>query len=336
MRRRYFMKEARLRNLLKSIPKMELGQFPTPLHALDNLAKELKSDIYIKREDLSGLGPGGNKIRILEYIMGEALRQKSDAIIASGPMQSNLCTSVACACAKLGLEAVLIHNGEKPQTFTANLLLNRLLGARTIFLGPVSKEERNAHMPQVCEELKAQGKTPFIIENGGCTGFGILGYMTMVMELYQQCQEKGFRIKTIFTPAGNGSIASGLVFANTILEQPYSIVVVSTEYQKERLLQNMRKTIAEAEEILSIPFTHDLNDVCTVTDEYYGGGWGKNTPESEAAVLSLPKTEGIFIENVYTSKTYVAMCDFIAKGKVQEGVCYLHSGGFSSLFAQFV
>jgi len=156
------------------------------------------------------------------------------------------------------------------------------------------------------------------------------------VELHQQCREKGYRIKTIITPAGNGSVASGLVFANAILEQPYSIVVVSTEYQKEPLLQYMRKTIAETEEILRIPFTHDLNDVCTVTDEYFGGGWGRRTPESEAAALSFPRTEGIFIENVYTSKAYVAMRDLIARGKVHDGVCYLHTGGFSSLFAQYV
>lgn len=331
------MNKEHLQNVLSGFSKVGLGQFPTPLHPLENLSKKLNtSTLYVKRDDLTGLvGPGGNKVRNLEYILGEALRQKNDTVIVSGPMQSNLCTIVACACAKLGLEAVLIHNGEKPQVPTGNHLLNHLLGVKSVFLGAVSKEERNASMSRIKKELQAEGKVPFVIENGSTTGHGILGYMEALLELQQQCQEKGYPIKTIFTPAGNGGVASGLVYANALLGQPFSIIAVSVEYPKDILLQHMRAVIAEAEDILHIPFTHNLNDVCTVTDEYWGGGWGKNTLQSEDAVFSLPQAEGFFIENVYTSKVFVAMCDYIKKGKVQDGVCYLHTGGFSSLFAQY-
>lgn len=326
----------RLRMALKHIPRVELGLFPTPLHHLHNLERELGfQNIFIKRDDLNGLGPGGNKIRSLEFILGEAVSKGSDTVIVCGPLQSNLCTLTACACAKLGLKCYSLHNAEPPAEFTGNLLLNNLLGLESLYLGNISAQERNEYAVKLAENLKAEGKTPYIVQNGGTTGVGSMGYVSACLELYSQVKEQNLPLKTIFAPGGNGGIAAGLVYGNALLGLPFEIVIISVEMDAQSLADAIRQTIEQAEKLLGLPFARRLEDACHIVEDYRGQGWGVNTVESERFVHRLPQLEGIFIENVYTSKVLVGTEDYITKGRVSEGVCYLHTGGLGSLFSQY-
>ena len=128
-------------------------------------------------------------------------------------------------------------------------------------------------------------------------------------------------IRTIFVPAGNGGVAAGTVYGNYLLGLPFKVVVISTEYAEADLKVEMMKIIREAEAILGVEFKSSLDDVCLITDDYCGGGWSINTPESEEAVYHLAQKEGIFLENVYTSKTFVGYCDLIKKGRLWLAVC---------------
>lgn len=331
------MKPQELRKMLQDVGKLSLGLLPTPLQEMPNAAREMgAATAYVKRDDLTGLGPGGNKVRNLEYILGDAARMGADTVIVSGPAQSNLCAIAACACAKTGLGCVLVLNGQENPAMTGNLLLDRLTGAEVIYLGPVKKEERNAYMQKVKADLEAAGKRPYVIENGASTGYGAIGYMDALLELDMQNNSLKNKVKSIFIPAGNGGVAAGLVFANDLIGRPFQIVPVSTEFTKPELTGKMRSIIAEAEEILGVPFASDMEDACHITDEYYGGGWGIDTKESRKAVEQFAKLEGFYIENIYTAKTFVGMCDCVKKGIVdKEGVCFWHTGGFASLFAQY-
>lgn len=114
---------------------------------------------------MTGLGPGGNKLRSLEFLLGEAAEEKADVILASGPLQSNLCTLAAAACAKAGLQCILVHNGDEPRHMEGNVLLNRLLGAQSHYLGPVTAEERSAYVEKLARELSG-GHRPYIVRNG--------------------------------------------------------------------------------------------------------------------------------------------------------------------------
>lgn len=320
---------------LEGIERVHLATLPTPLEPLNNLAKQIDyQDIFIKRDDLTGIGPGGNKIRSLEFIAGEAIAAGKDALIASGPVQSNLCTLTAASCAKLGLQCILVHNGTEPEHLTGNLLLNHLLGAESHFIGDVSSEERNTYVEKLAESI-SDCCSPYIIRNGATTGTGALGYTNAIVELKQQFFEKSLPGGTIFAPGGNGGVASGLIYGNALCGFPFRIVIISVEDDKEILTANIHKTISELEDITGISFEHDLEQVCIIDDSYRGEGWGINTSLSSQVVLDFPKLEGILIENVYNSKVLVGMQDYIQNGKVCGPVCYLHTGGLGSLFAQF-
>lgn len=325
-----------LSKLLKKIPRVQLIYAPTPLHPLKK-----KNDIfhsvnqYIKRDDLTGLGPGGNKIRSLEFILGDAMDKSADFIITSGPLQSNLCALTAAACSRLSLPCLLVFNGEEPKRLEGNLLLDQLLGAELRYVGNCDSSQRAINVELERQRLLNEGYHPYVVENGATTGYGVLGYTAAVEELLSQCREKELSNVTIFAPGGNGGVAAGLLYGNALLDFPFRIVVISVEDEKKVLIEHIEKVLRETEEIIGVPCPNAVPELGEIVDDYRGSGWGKNTKESEKMVLQFARDEGIFIENIYNSKVVVGMKDWIEKGKVMGTACYLHTGGFGSLFSQY-
>lgn len=326
----------RLNDCLQKIGKIEIGIFPTPLHRLYNLEETLKfGKIFIKRDDMTGLGPGGNKVRSLEFIMKQVLDGHHDLVIVSGPMQSNLCTLAANACARLRVECVIVHNGEKPEKFCGNELLNHLSQVRTYYAGAISRPRRDEYVSNLCEAYRAQGRNPYVIENGATTGFGALGYVNAAVELMRQNEEQKLGIRDLFVPGGNGGVAAGLIFGNAQLGCPFRINVVSVDDDRILLSEGIESALSQVEKITGLPFDRGAEEGFIILDDYRGGGWGSNTPESSGMVLQFPAEEGLYLENVYNSKVMAGMVDRIRKGKTEGNVCFLHTGGFGSLFAQF-
>lgn len=323
-------------NALDEIPKINLIPFKTPFYRLNSLSNEFNSNIYIKRDDLTGVGPGGNKVRSLEYIMGEALLiNNCDLILAGGPGQSNLCTIAASTCSKLGVDCELIHNCEKPNDLTGNLLLNKILGVKSHFIGNVSSEDRKIFIEELFNEYMKKGYSPYIIKNGATSGVGCLGYVNCVYEIKSQCENLGINKLTIFAPGGNGGVAAGLIYGNYLAGFPFNLIIISVEDDANTLTSHIEKTIKEAECLTGIKMKSNISASAKIIDKYMGLGWGCNTADSEKEVFSFAKKEGIFIENIYTSKVVVGMKDMLSKGEVTGDVCFLHTGGFSSLFAQY-
>lgn len=324
-----------LEQAICSVSRIPFSYLPTPLARLSNLEQKLNcGPLYVKRDDLTGLGPGGNKLRSLEFLVGDAVDHGADTLVASGPLQSNLCTLTAAACAKLGLHCVLVHNGEEPEHPTGNVLLNRLLGAECHYLGNVSAEKRQEYVDQLERELSARCK-PYVVRNGATTGRGALGYVNAVLELVRQTKQLGISDMTIFAPGGNGGVASGLIYGNALCKFPFHVVIISVENEKETLCADIQRTIEETAEILNLAFPVPLEQACIVDDGYRGDGWGMNTQESSQAIPDFARTEGIILENIYNSKVLVGMMDYLKRGAVSGPACYLHTGGFGSLFAQY-
>lgn len=325
-----------LKKAIERMPKYELVLAPTPLHRLKNMEKEYDySNIYIKRDDLTGLGPGGNKLRSLEFIIGEAISMDCDTVIAGGPEQSNFCTLTAVACAKAGIKCILVHNGEKPKSLEGNIVLNELLGVESHFIGKVDSSVRGKYEEELAERLENEGKKPYIAKKGATTGIGALGYVNAIIELVNQCKTDNIKLDSIYAPGGNGGVATGLIYGNALAGFPFKINIISVEYDKAELIKNIEETILEVEELLGLKFEHSVEDASNIIDDYRGLGWGENTTESSNEVLAFPRSEGIFIENVYNSKVLVGMKDQILKGKAEGNICYLHTGGFGSLFSQY-
>lgn len=327
--------KSELETALQKVARTQLACLPTPLMRLHNLERQLDyKGLYIKRDDLTGLGPGGNKLRSLEFIVGAAVASGKDTLIASGPLQSNLCTLTAAACANAGLRCILVHNGAEPPHPTGNVLLNQLLGAQSYYIGNVSAQERTDFVHQLVQSLAGRCN-PYVIENGATTGAGALGYTSAVPELAQQFEQQGLRDVTLFAPGGNGGVATGLIYGNALLGFPFRVVIISVEDDRDTLREHILHTMSELQEILRLPFRHHLEDACTLDDSYRGEGWGVNTPDSSQMILDFAQTEGILLENVYNSKVMVGMQDYIRKRRISGPACFLHTGGFGSLFAQY-
>lgn len=324
-------------NALGQFKRANLGIFPTPVHRLKNFQRKLyRNDIWIKRDDLTGLGMGGNKVRTLEYLLGDALLKASDTILVSGPLQSNMCALAGAASRKIGLDCISVHNSDTPKELKGNLLLLSLLGTRSYFIGEKDEDERQQFVEKIAIELKMQGKKPYIILKGGSTALGALGYVQAAVEMYEQIRKLELNIKHVFMPAGNGGTVAGLIVGAGLLEIPFHVHVISVEYPKKDLLKIINNFINETEELIGMKITYPIDRVMTIYDDYMGEGWGKPTKESESMLYEFPQLEGIFVENVYTSKTVVGMVDLLKKQVIpeKEGACYWHTGGLPSLFAQ--
>lgn len=311
-----------------------MGSFPTPLEAMPAYgALAGHRRLYIKRDDLTGLAMGGNKVRHLEFEMGEALRQGADVILVAGMLQSNYCRATAAASAKLGLECVIIHNEHPPESIQGNQLLNHILGARPVFLGPVSEEERGARLEEVAQKLRGEGRRPYVVR---LSPLGSLGYVNAALELHQQALQQGIALKHVVMVGAMAGSAAGLLYGTALLAHEFHVHVISVEYPADQLGRRIRDLGAGIAGLLGVKPPVSLDQVMTIYDAYLGKGYAVPTPESIQTIYDLARTEGILLENVYSSKTLWGMRDLIKRGVIppDEAACFVHTGGLPALFAQ--
>lgn len=326
----------KLQEVMGRLPRANLAPLPTPITRLYNTENRLQyRKLYLKRDDLTGLGAGGNKVRSLEYLIGHAMEQGCDTLVASGQDQSNLCALTAAAAARADMGCVLIHNSPKPDANRGNRLLNHILGVETIFLDNTPQAEREQFAQNYCRQLSAKGRRPYLIENGATTGRGALGYVHAMLELVKQRKEQDLSIRHLFAPGGNGGIAAGLIYGNALLGFPFKLHIISVEDTAAVLSAHISDTIHQIEAITGLPFSHTLDQAADINDAYRGEGWAIPTQESQAEVLRFARDEGIFIEHVYTAKLMVGFTDYLKSGKIDADACAIHTGGFGALFAQY-
>lgn len=324
-----------LQKLLTRFPKKALCNYTTPIQRLTNYEIHLnKKDIFIKRDDLNGLGAGGNKVRSLEYLLGDAINSNSNLIITSGQKESNLCCLTAVACSKTGLPCFLVHNNKKYKNESGNMLLNDIIGVKRVFIGDVTEKDRDSYVQKLASECRCKGFRPYVIENGGSTAIGALGYVNACLELVDQ--QKQYPFKNLCVCGGNGGTAAGLIFGSAFLDIPFRIHVITVEHLKGDLQNRIGKIINDLETITGWSMPYNLDEIMTIHDEYRGEGWGKPTKESNNMIHEFARKEGIFLEKVYLSKTFYGMMSLIRNQKLQGGVCGIHTGGFPSIFSQFI
>ena len=316
-------------------PRQPLLLGPTTLQPLERLAQQLgHANLYIKRDDHMELALGGNKVRSLEFWLGEALSQSADVVLVAGQPISNQCRLTAAAASTVGLECIVLHNAEKDEKGERDSFLNQVFGASVRFLGPVNEEQRGVEVTKVADNLRQQGRKPYIIGN---PVIGALGYVVAAEELLTQSQESGAGLRHIFLPGSMGPTEAGFIFGNMLLGNPFDVHLVSVEYSQVELSARIDKLLAG----LSVHTGRSLDDLdCSRIHyhmDYLGGGYDQPTEACEQAILTLARTEGILSEHTYTGKTFAGFLDFALKQgfPVEESMCVIHTGGTPSLFSQF-
>lgn len=315
------------------IPQVDLGYFPTPLHECPRLSETLDGPrIFMKREDCSGLAFGGNKVRQLTFTIGDAVAQGADTIVHGAASQSNHCRQAAAACGKLGLNCYLRLARDHKSILQGNLLLDNLAGVDVEIVDAPFGPELDVVKYELAEKLKTQGMKPYVVASPRSTALAAVAFTWCIAEIAQQQQQLGIDADWIYTCSVGGTQA-GLVLGTKTLGlkmKPFGIAPIVWEGKLER----MRTAANSAAELLELDTRVTDADIQN-TDDYIGQAYGYLTPECIDALKLVAKTEGIFLDPVYTAKAMAGLIDHIQQGKFgrDDTVIFLHTGGTPALFA---
>lgn len=312
-----------MRNL-ESFPKVSLGIFPTPIQRLDNLSRMLGTNVYLKRDDMSGLGLGGNKVRKLEYLLADARRQGAEIVFTTGGAQSNHAMLTAAAAGKLGMKPILVLKKRGVTERRGNQLLEHLMGTDVRFVDTDDYADIYAEMDRIGREL---GKPYYKIPCGGSNALGALGYVECAREI----RDQGFRADHLICAEGSGGTMAGLALGAKLFLPGVRVhgMMVDTDPFDQITPRLMREAAALLEADVEIgQGDFSLRDLC-------GPGYAIASEEGNAAVALMAKQEGVFLDPVYTGKAFAGLLKMAEEGCFGENdqVLFLHSGGAGGLFA---
>jgi D-cysteine desulfhydrase family pyridoxal phosphate-dependent enzyme len=323
-------------NLIEHIPRIRLANLPTPIIEMPRLSRELGGPrIYVKRDDLTSLVLGGNKVRKLEFLIADAMNQGCDTIITAGRSQSNHACMTAAAALQSGIHPVLLLFDDHPAMDVGNLLIDRLLGAECRFF--LGREYGNVEMmiQKVADELRSEGKHPYIIPIGGASPIGCLGYIFGAREIKEQLISRGIHPDVIVHASSTGGTLAGLEIGRRLFELDVPIITMSVYRSADelarRVIQEAKETIAYLNSDLSLRQS-DLS----IYDQYIGPGYGIVTQEVVKTIQLFARAEGILLDPVYSAKAAWGLVDLIAQGifKSNQTVLFIHTGGIPGLFAK--
>jgi len=317
--------------LTAHLPRVPVAHLPTPLERLSRLSAAPGSpELWVKRDDQTGLATGGNKTRKLEFLVAEALAQGADTLVTCGAAQSNHARQTAAAAARFGLACTLVLRGDPPAQVEGNLLLDRLLGADVVWSGAVSPLERQA---EVVAELVARGRRPYAVPYGGSNSLGACGYVAAMEELLAQASQMGLSFDAIVLASSSGGTQAGLVVAARARGYAGRIVGISVDPPGDVLRQTLADLATATAERLRLPLTFSAGDFA-VEDGYRGAGYAVVGDLEREAIRTAARSEGLLLDPVYTGRAFGGLLDLIRRGTFAAGerVLFWHTGGIPALF----
>jgi D-cysteine desulfhydrase family pyridoxal phosphate-dependent enzyme len=338
----------KLRKKLDTYPRLPLIHRPTPMRKLERLTAELGGpEIWIKRDDLTGLAFGGNKSRKLEFIMPDVLAKKADVLVTWASLQSNWAMQTAAACARFGVRPVLVlfKTYDLPPEPDGNILLDRILGAEIRFRDAVrgklvTQPEALAAAEEIAAEFRAQGKNVYVAPVGGSLPMadmdrplGAIAYVEAFVEMLDQTRSAGFSPEAVVHSTGSGSTQAGLIIGAKALASGTRIVGISVSDPKESFAGIIADVVKATERELKLPETAAPDDII-VFDEYIRDGYGIINRDVAGIIRRVFIAEGIVLDPVYTSKAFIGLVDLIARGffKPTDKIVFFHTGGTPALF----
>ena len=309
---------------LESFPRVSLGIFPTPIHKLENISRMLGTNVYVKRDDLTGLGLGGNKTRKLEFLLADAKARGAEIVFTTGGAQSNHAMLTAAAVGKLGMQAILILKKRGVTGRVGNQLLEHLMGTDVRFVDTDDYADIYAEMDRVGNEL---GRPYYKIPCGGSNALGALGYVACAKEIGDQ----GTHFDHLICAEGSGGTMAGLALGAKLFlpeTKVYGMMVDTDPFDvvTPRLMREAAALLEADVTVSDSDFT--LRDMC-------GPGYAIASAAGNAAVSLMAQKEGIFLDPVYTGKAFAGLLEMAAEGRFlpEDKVLFLHSGGAGGLFA---
>ena len=323
--------------LLSRFPRVSLAHLPTPLEYLPRLTEHLGGPkIYVKRDDCTGLGTGGNKTRKLEFLVADAIEQGADVIITQGAVQSNHARQTAAAACKVGMDCELIFekrvkDADEAYKTSGNVLLDRIYGAN---IREVEKgSDMNAAMEDVAAELRATGKTPYIIPGGGSNTIGALGYVDCALEIMAQANREGIVVDHVVHATGSAGTQAGLAVGLKMTHSNIPLLGIGVNAPKDVQEEKVWLLAKETAEYVGAPGCVSREDIVANCD-YVGDGYGIPTRAMNDAVMLLARLEGLLFDPVYSGKGLAGLIDLVQKGFFDgaDSIVFVHTGGVAGLF----
>ncbi len=319
------------------LAKLELGHWPTPLEPMLRLNQMHQGpELWVKRDDCSGLAMGGNKTRKLEYLLADAQQQGGTTLLTAGGVQSNHARQTAAAAAKIGLGCELFLEqvdglGEPDYQHSGNLLLNQLLGARVHQL-PAGQNLDEA-MALRAQTLTASGQVPYIMPVGGSNVVGAMGYVACGLELAQQMQDQSLTFNAIVLATGSAGTQAGLLAGLALAGLDIPVLGITVSRSSEEQCSKVLALVHEVQDRLSQPHLHEDHVICF--DQYYGAGYGQPTQQMVEALRLAASLEGLLLDPVYSGKAFAGLLDLVRHGYFypSDRVLFLHTGGTPGVFA---
>jgi D-cysteine desulfhydrase family pyridoxal phosphate-dependent enzyme len=316
---------------LRSFPRLRNSLLPTPVHRLDFLSDECCTNVFCKRDDLTGFGFGGNKTRKLDFLVAQAMALECSTLIAVGANQSNFCRMAAAYGVACGMEVHLVLGGSEPKTLTGNLRLDHLLGVTCHHIDSSDWDDW-AHQAEGIEaRLSQQGRKVYRMPVGGSTARGALGYVDAFSEILADQSRLAVEFDVIIHASSSAGTQAGLVVGQAITGWPGRIIGVSVAKPRAALEKDVLDLASAT--AAEIGARVDASNII-VDDDYIGAGYAARTPSCEEAVTLFARRLGIFLDYVYTGKAAAALIDYLRQGRFGPvaHVLFIHTGGNIELF----
>jgi len=310
-------------------PKLSFAHLPTPIEKLPRLSKLLGGpELLIKRDDQTGLAFGGNKTRKLEYLMASAVEEGADTVLSTGAAQSNHCRQTAAAAARCGLTCTLVLVGPEPEQASANLFLDKILGANIIW---TEKSNRDETLQKAYDGARADGRKPYLIPYGGSNAVGAYGYYQAYRELHDQMKNE--MPEWIVFASSSGGTQAGLV-VSAGLDSHSKIFGISVDETDDQLKENVISIVQDLAGQMGQGVKISENDIL-VNAEYTGEGYGIMNEKDREAIRLFAANEGVLLDPVYTGRAGAGLIDLVRNSFFKKGerVLFWHTGGTPGLFA---
>lgn len=324
------MSHQQIRERIATLPRLDIALKNTPLEEARNLSRALGGPrIFVKRDDLTGVALGGNKLRNLEFRLAHAMKDDPDTVIVGLDLQSNSARQTVGACNKLGLKTILVLEGRRPNNVQGNLLVDYLLGAEVHFAA--DQREQRAILDSLAEDLRAQGGRPHILnDNPMFDVASATAYLEVTLEVIEQLAERDLK-PDYFYMSSSGKGSAGIMLAQKLLGgfAMHAICATAEFDLPSRTAKIANETIAT----LGLDITISEDEVVN-TEEFVGKGYGIPSEAGDEAVRLFARTEGIILDPIYTGKAAAGMIAHIREGRFgpDDVLVFVHTGGTPAIF----
>ena len=308
----------------------------TPIEKLENISKELGVEFYIKRDDLTKYGCGGNKLRKLEYLMQDALDQEASMVLTVGGGQTNHGRLTAAVAAKLGLKCAILAIDNYPGELTANMLLDRLMGCELIIKsddGTDEYEQLDRIVPEIIREYEAKGEKVYYIPMGGSNEIGALGYYDCAVEIDRQAREMGIEDARIFESVGSLGTYIGLFCGLKDIGSSLKLTGIAISPFGDSKEKRIVEYFNQVKEKYGLSFDANRGDF-DIEKAYTRGGYNNLSDEVRKAIYYMAQKEAIILDPCYTGKGFAGILEMISEGKIKRGekIIYIHTGGMPGIY----